>query len=159
MPLGGGIVTRLKPDIRIAKRGGISYVVGSSGRLIRFKPWLGDSSAFPYDFVVSHSVFPRRSGGDIQKHHDILAQELAGVDGRQILELATGSGNAVHFLGRPPQGLFEGLAASARCARLTAPAGAPGSERFYVLLAHNLQPNRWGDTMSLPGSNLVREIS
>jgi len=91
-------MSKLKPDIEIAKRGGICYVVASSGRLVRFKPWLGDSLAFLYDFSMGRFVFPRQLGADIEKHYDILARELATVHGRQILELGTGSGSAVHFL-------------------------------------------------------------
>ena len=34
----------------------------------------------------------------MEEHHDILRQELKGVHGKHVLELATGSGSAVNFL-------------------------------------------------------------
>jgi ubiquinone/menaquinone biosynthesis C-methylase UbiE len=91
-------VARLKPDTRVMKKGALCYVVESGNRLMRFRPWLADSFSFLYDFIMSTSVFPRKFGGDIQEHYDTLTQQLAGIHGRQILELGTGSGSAVHFL-------------------------------------------------------------
>jgi hypothetical protein len=37
------ITAKLKPDVQIIKKGGLCYLVESSNRLLRFKPWLGDS--------------------------------------------------------------------------------------------------------------------
>jgi len=89
---------KIKPDIQIIKKGELHYIVGSGNRLIRYKPWLGDSFSFLYDFIMSNSVFPKKFGGDIQKHYNVLTQQLAGSHGRQVLELGTGSGSTVHFL-------------------------------------------------------------
>jgi ubiquinone/menaquinone biosynthesis C-methylase UbiE len=91
-------MTNLKPDIHIIKKGNLNYIVGSDNRLKRFKPWLGDSFSFLYDLIMSSSIFPKKFGGDIQKHYDTLAQELTGFHEKQILELGTGSGSAVSFL-------------------------------------------------------------
>ena len=91
-------MTKLKPDTHIIKKGKLYYPVGSDNRLKRFKPWLGDSFSFFYDFIMSNSIFPKKFGGDIQKHYDTLTRELATIHGRQILELGTGSGSAVRFL-------------------------------------------------------------
>lgn len=89
---------KIKPDIQIIKKGELRYIVASGNRLIRYKPWLGDSFSFLYDFIMSNSVFPKKLGGNIQKHYNALTQQLAGSHGRQVLELGTGSGSTVHFL-------------------------------------------------------------
>jgi ubiquinone/menaquinone biosynthesis C-methylase UbiE len=44
------------------------------------------------------SIFPKKFGADMSKHYEILSQELKGVHGERVLELATGSGSAVNFL-------------------------------------------------------------
>lgn len=91
-------MTKLKPGIRIIRKGELRYLAESGGRPMQFKPWLGDCFSFLYDFLMSKSVFPGKIGGDLQKHYSVLARELAGVHGRRILELGTGSGSAVNFL-------------------------------------------------------------
>jgi ubiquinone/menaquinone biosynthesis C-methylase UbiE len=48
---------------------------------------------------MKKSIFPKKFGADMVEHHDILRQELNGVHGKRVLELATGSGSAVNFLG------------------------------------------------------------
>jgi SAM-dependent methyltransferase len=92
------IVTILKPDIQITRKKDLYYIQDNNNRLIRFKPWLGDSFSFLYDFFMNKSIFPKKFGGDIDKHYHILALELADTHGKNVLELATGSGSAVHFL-------------------------------------------------------------
>lgn len=57
-----------------------------------------DSLSFLYDLIMEKSVFPRKLGGDMKKHHDILRRELKDVHGKRVLELATGIGSAVNFL-------------------------------------------------------------
>ena len=91
-------MTKLKPGIRIIRKGELRYLAGSGGRPLQFKPWLGDCFSFLYDFLMSKSVFPGKLGADLQKHYSVLAREVAGVHGRRILELGTGSGSAVNFL-------------------------------------------------------------
>ena len=91
-------MTKLKPDTHIIKKGKLYYAVGSDNRLKRFKPWLGDSFSFLYDFIMRNSIFPKKFGGDIQKHYDALTRELSAFHGKQVLELGTGSGSAVYFL-------------------------------------------------------------
>ena len=91
-------MSRLKPEIRIVKRGQLQYVLDSRNRPIRFKPWLADRFAFLYDPIMSRSVFPRKLGADIQKHYQTLTQELSGFHRRYILELGSGTGSAVHFI-------------------------------------------------------------
>ena len=89
---------KLKADIQVVKKDELYYTVESGNRLKRFKPWLGDSFSFFYDFIMRNSIFPKKFGGDMQKHYHILTQALAGIQRRRILELGTGSGSAAHFL-------------------------------------------------------------
>jgi len=88
----------LKKGTELINRKGLNYVIGPDGKPLRFKPWLGDSFSFLYDFIMRKSIFPKKFGGDMAEHHDILRRVLKDVRGRQVLELATGSGSAVNFL-------------------------------------------------------------
>jgi len=88
----------LKKGTKTIGKKGLNYVIGTEGKPLRFKPWLGDSFSFLYDFIMRKSIFPKKLGSDMAKHHDILRQELEVVHGKNVLELATGSGSAVNFL-------------------------------------------------------------
>jgi len=132
-------MAKLRPNIQVTKKKGLYYIVESGNRLRRFKPWLGDSFSFLYDFIMKNSVFPRKFGGDIQKHYEILIQELVGTHRRQVLELATGSGSAIHFLDNDNQytgtdispGLLKQAAKRFRKAAFPEP-------EFYVVSADDL---------------------
>jgi ubiquinone/menaquinone biosynthesis C-methylase UbiE len=76
----------------------LHYIIEDGDRLVKFKPWLGDAFSFLYDFIMKNSIFPKKFGGDISRHYEILRNELKGVHGRRVLELAAGSGSAVNFL-------------------------------------------------------------
>jgi len=91
-------VIKLKPDIRDITKRGLHYIAENGGHVIRYKPWLGDWFSFLYDHIMSKSIFPKKFGGDIETHYEILKEALDGVQGKRVLELATGSGSAVHFL-------------------------------------------------------------
>lgn len=132
-------MTKLKPDIKIVKKGMLCHLVEGDNRLLRFKPWLGDSLSFLYDFFMSNSIFPKKLGSDIQKHYSTLSKELAGIHGRRILELGTGSGSAVHFLNNDNQ--YTGTDVSPgllkQAARRFMKAGFSDPE-FYVVSADDL---------------------
>lgn len=132
-------MVRLKPDIQVIKKNGIHYLVGSGNRLVRFKPWLGDSFSFLYDTIMSRSIFPKKFGGDIELHYEILGQELKAVHGKRVLELATGSGSAIHFL--RPDNQYTGTDISAgllkQAVRRFRNAGFRESE-FYLVSADDL---------------------
>jgi len=132
-------MAKLKPNIQVVRENGLCYIVESGTRLRRFKPWLGDSFSFLYDFIMKSSVFPKKFGGDIQKHYEVLGQELAGTHGRQVLELATGSGSAIHFLDSDNKytgtDISPGLLKQA--AKRFRKAGFPVPE-FYVVSADDL---------------------
>jgi SAM-dependent methyltransferase len=88
----------LKNGINVIKKKRLHYIVEDGGRLLKFKPWLGDAFSFLYDFIMKKSIFPKKFGGDINRHYEILCKELKGVHEKRVLELATGSGSAVNFL-------------------------------------------------------------
>ena len=88
----------LKNGINVIKKKELHYIIEDGGRLLKFKPWLGDTFSVLYDFIMNKSIFPKKFGGDMSKHHEILSQELKNVHGKRVLELATGSGSAVNFL-------------------------------------------------------------
>jgi ubiquinone/menaquinone biosynthesis C-methylase UbiE len=88
----------LKKGIKVTNKKGLNYIVEDGAPLMKFKPWLGDSFSFLYDFIMKNSIFPKKFGGDMNRHYEILNKELKGVHGKRVLELATGSGSAVNFL-------------------------------------------------------------
>lgn len=88
----------LKAGIRGLKKKGLYYVAKNENSVKLFKPWLGDSFSFLYDFIMKGSIFPKKFSADMSKHYEILSQELKGIHEKRILELATGSGSAVNFL-------------------------------------------------------------
>ena len=83
---------------KVVNKKGLNYVIGTDGKPLRFKPWLGVCFSFHYDFIMRKSIFPKKFGGDMAEHQDILSRELQCVHGKHMLELATGSGSAVNFL-------------------------------------------------------------
>ncbi|OPL15556.1 MAG: hypothetical protein AVO39_07605 [delta proteobacterium MLS_D] len=55
----------LKNGIEVINKNGLHYIVGEGGTPVTFKPWLGDTFSFLYDFIMEKSVFPGKFGGDI----------------------------------------------------------------------------------------------
>ena len=96
----------LKSGIRIIKKKNLCYIAENESSVKEFKPWLGDAFSFLYDYIMKNSIFPKKFGGDMRNHYEILSQELKGIHGKRILELATGSGSAVNFL--PNDNLYTG---------------------------------------------------
>ncbi len=88
----------LRTGILITKKKGLHYFAENENSVKLFKPWLGDSFSFLYDFIMKGSIFPQKFGADMSKHYKILSHELKGIHGKCVLELATGSGSAVNFL-------------------------------------------------------------
>lgn len=88
----------LKPGIRVIKSKNIHYIAENDNKVKRFKPWIGEYVSIVYDFFMEKSIFPKKFRADLNKHYEILTRELIDVHGRSTLELATGSGSAVHFL-------------------------------------------------------------
>ena len=73
----------LKKGTELINRKGLNYVIGPDGKPLRFKPWLGDSFSFLYDFIMRKSIFPKKFGGDMAEHHDILRRVLKDVRGTE----------------------------------------------------------------------------
>jgi ubiquinone/menaquinone biosynthesis C-methylase UbiE len=88
----------LKFGVRVIEKKSLYYISENENSVKLFKPWLGDSFSFLYDFIMKGSIFPKKFGADMSKHYEILSQELRGIHGKRVLELATGSGSAVNFL-------------------------------------------------------------
>jgi len=87
-----------KNGITIINKRGLYYSLDDRGKPLKFKPWLGDAFSFLYDFIMKNSIFPKKFVGDMNRHYEILSNELKEVHGRHVLELAAGSGSAVNFL-------------------------------------------------------------
>jgi ubiquinone/menaquinone biosynthesis C-methylase UbiE len=130
---------KLKSDIQVTQKKELHYIVESGNRLMRFKPWLGDCFSPLYDAIMRKSVFPKKFGADLNKHYATLAQMLADIRGSQVLELAAGSGSAIHFLNN--DNAYTGTDISPSLLRQAAKhfkeAGFPTSE-FYVVCAEDL---------------------
>ena len=130
---------KLRPGIHVINKSGLYYAVDEQNRPIRFKPWLGDSLSFLYDYIMRTSVFPRTLGADVESHHEILTRALAGIRDSRILELGTGSGSAVHFLNSDNQYTGSDISSGLlkRATKRFAGAGFREPE-FYVASADDL---------------------
>jgi len=93
-------IVNLKPNLKTLQKKGVHYILTEKQRIKKFKPWLGDMFCFVYDKSMEKTVFPKKFGGDINRHYEILRKQMEGIHGKTILELGTGSGNAVYFLNR-----------------------------------------------------------
>jgi ubiquinone/menaquinone biosynthesis C-methylase UbiE len=129
----------LKSGIRVIKKKNLCYIAENENSVKQFKPWLGGAFSFLYDFIMEKSIFPKKFGGDMNKHYEILSQELKDVHGKRVLELATGSGSAVNFL--PNDNQYTGTDISPGLLRIAVKsfksAGFKEAE-FYVASADDL---------------------
>lgn len=129
----------LREGIRTVKKKGIHHVLETSGRIRRYTPWLGDRLSFLYDRIMEKKIFPKKFNADISLHEAILTEELSGVHGRRVLELAAGSGSAAAFLSADNRyagtDISPGLLRRAR--RRFAAAGFEAAD-FYVAAADDL---------------------
>lgn len=89
---------KIKESVSIISKKGIHYQSGKNNKMKKFKPWLGDRFSFMYDRIMEKSVFPKKFSGSLSKHYEILNKELGDFHNKDILELATGGGDAVRFL-------------------------------------------------------------
>lgn len=49
----------LKSGIKAIEKNGLYYIVEAGGRLLKFKPWLGNLFSFLYDLFMEKSIFPK----------------------------------------------------------------------------------------------------
>jgi SAM-dependent methyltransferase len=89
---------KLKPNLNATLKKGVYYIIDEHQKIKKYKPWLGDIFCFVYDWSMAKNVFPKKFGGDLDRHYDILKKQMQDVHNRRILELGTGTGNAVYFL-------------------------------------------------------------
>ncbi len=88
----------LKESVKYKKKNRLHYHIDGNGNITKFKPWLGDVFSFMYDRIMEKSIFPKKFIGSIDKHFEILKNELNQFQNRNIIEIATGSGDAVRYL-------------------------------------------------------------
>ena len=88
----------LKGGFRVIDRKGLYFLVDPQGKRVNSRPWLGDTFSFLYDRIMEKSVFPKKFAADPELHYDILTWLLHGIHGKNVLEIATGSGSAARFL-------------------------------------------------------------
>ena len=94
-------------DFVYLEKKNIQYVLDGHGHIKKYKPWLGDIFSFLYDRIMERSVIPVKLNANVKKHLDILKKESAGIHHANILEIATGSGNATSFLN--PDNHYTGI--------------------------------------------------
>ncbi len=102
---------QLKPNLTITSKKGIFYWVDEQQQIKKYRPWLGDLFCFIYDSSIAKSVFPKKFGGDIERHYEILRKQMQATHGKRILELGTGTGNAAYFVPRDNE--YTGIDTSA----------------------------------------------
>jgi SAM-dependent methyltransferase len=89
---------KLNESIKIIMKNNIYYVLDDRGKIIKFKPWLGDIFSFLYDRIMEKSIFPQKFKGSIEKHCDILKEQYLNIHNMNLLEIAAGSGSAAYLL-------------------------------------------------------------
>ncbi len=83
---------KLKETLNVTRKNNIYYVLDDKGKIIKYKPWLGDIFSCLYDRIMEKSIFPGKFKGSIVKHFNILKEEYQDIHGINLLEIATGSG-------------------------------------------------------------------
>jgi ubiquinone/menaquinone biosynthesis C-methylase UbiE len=130
---------KYRESVRFTKKNGVYYILDSKGKIKKFKPWFGDIFSFLYDSIMEKSIFPKKFTGSIQKHFKILKNEFQHIHNTNIIEIATGSGNAVEFLNN--DNLYTGIDISAgllsRAAKRFEQYGFQ-NDKFYIADACNL---------------------
>lgn len=89
---------KIKDSVKITEKNGINHLLDDNNKLIKNKPWLGDLYSFLYDRIMEKSVFPKKFNASIEKHYKILGKIFENINDKIIVELATGSGDAIKFL-------------------------------------------------------------
>ena len=83
------------------------YSLKKDGKELKYKPWLGDIFSSSYDFFMKKTVFPKKLNASIDKNKEFLEYKLGNIHNKNILELATGSGNLSEIL--PNDNRYIGL--------------------------------------------------
>jgi len=85
-------------SLNIIRKNKLFYILDNNGKIKKFKPWLGDIFSILYDPIMRKSIFPKKFKGNIVKHFEILKQQYGEIKGKQVLEIATGSGSTAYLL-------------------------------------------------------------
>jgi ubiquinone/menaquinone biosynthesis C-methylase UbiE len=91
---------KIKESVNVICKNNINYILNEKGKIKKFKSWLADMFSFLYDRIMEKSVFPKKFGGSISKHFDILKDEYQDFHGKYLLEIAAGSGFSASFLNK-----------------------------------------------------------
>jgi ubiquinone/menaquinone biosynthesis C-methylase UbiE len=89
---------RLKEPVKTIFKNNVHHLLDDSGKIRKFKPWLGDLFSFMYDRIMERSVFPGKFKGSIGKHFSLLKEEYGNIVGKKILDIASGSGYSALLL-------------------------------------------------------------
>ena len=89
---------KFKEPVKVIRKRKVYFLLDGNKKTRKFKPWLGDMFSFLYDRIMEKSIFPKKFNASIHKHFEILKEEFQNIHDKNILEIATGSGNAVNFL-------------------------------------------------------------
>lgn len=92
---------------QLMQRNGICYVTEKEGYVKKQRPWLNSVFAPFYDWLMKHSVFPKKFNASYAEHFRILKSVFQDVHQKNVLEVGTGSGNVVYFL--PPDNRYHGV--------------------------------------------------
>ncbi|MEE4176959.1 MAG: class I SAM-dependent methyltransferase [Bacteroides sp.] len=107
---------KIKGSVKVVRKNDLYYELDSNNRVRIRKPWLGDIFSAFYDRIMERNIFPKKFNGSIHKHFELLKNEFNTIHGRQIIEFATGSGNAVEFLNN--DNVYTGIDVSAGLLRI-----------------------------------------
>lgn len=88
----------IKKGVNIIARKDLNYKLNENGKINKLKSWHGGLLAPLYDFFMEKNVFPKLFQAVIEKHYKILRSMLHNVHEKNVLELAAGNGDAVHYL-------------------------------------------------------------
>lgn len=89
---------KIKGSLKVIQKNNIYFALDNRGKIVKFKPWLGDIFSFLYDRIMEKSVFPKKFKGSISKHFQILKDEYNNIHEKNILEIAAGSGFSATLL-------------------------------------------------------------
>ena len=92
---------------QLSTENGIRYITGKDGKLKRQRPWLNSLFAPFYDWSMKKSVIPKKFGASFSEHFRILKTFFQVIHSKEVLEIATGSGNVVKFL--PSDNRYSGI--------------------------------------------------
>lgn len=85
---------------------GIHYLRNNDYTLQEHKPWIIEDFVIIYDLVMKLIIFPWKMNASMNRHNEILRQQLKETHCQHVLELAAGSGSMAKVL--PPDNMYKG---------------------------------------------------